>query len=477
MRWKDFCTLSNINILGSDSLTSVHLPSLHQITMEILENRLKRASSVAISTDSWDSNGPYGKVVVIVFHYILHLNGKLQKFVDTLDYIPAPTSHTATMLETLIRSRVDERLLDDTMLSAIVTDNGRNFVAAAELITDNIRCISHTCQLALKELEEDTAVSLVIANIHSIVLSIRKKSALLHKLRSYQQKPLDPILPVKTRWNSTFDMVKRFLKIAPFIKQLFNNIDIEQGLKDLFPTHDDIKRLEMFINVAEDIVKLSTWAEGDFVTISGAAPYLFSILNKFSCRSIDTSILQEQFQFQAKEILKTKFAWLMTVPNAALMASALDPRYGHLEFLTGFEQNLIWDELEREAANLMLGISPIPGLPLMPCITRDDIQRQLLKLRVHFESNLAPLDTDPLEWWSNYRLGEPLLPLVQHLFAIPASSASAERAFSNSGFISGDGRENLNLLHVEQMAVIRSALKNPSDAQEIFAELHKRSEL
>lgn len=315
-RWKDFCVAADLSILGSDSLTTAHLPALHQIVLQTIQERLAHASSAAIVSDSWNSDGPYGKVIVIVFHYILQLlDGRLKKFVDVLDYISAPCSHTAPMISSIIQSRVQERLSEDASISAIVTDNGANFLCAARNLGESIPCVSHTCQLVLQSFAECSEVAEDIKDIHSLVLAIHNRDILLHKLRSLQSKPLDPKLPVATRWNSTFDMIKRFLEIAPEIELLLEDPLVSWDLKNCFPSKESIKRLEMFIDVAEEIVKLSTWAESDSVTISRLIPFLFTIYERLSYHSIDTSVVKSKMQEEALRLLRDRFHWIEEVPN------------------------------------------------------------------------------------------------------------------------------------------------------------------
>lgn len=76
----------------------------------------------------------------------------------------------------------------------------------------------------------------------------------------------------------------------------------------------------------------------------------------------------------------------------------------------------------------------------------------------------APGESDPLQWWSrqeHYRL---LWPLARMFLGIPASNTSAERLFSSAGWLA-DGRENLEITTLEDLAVIRHFLLTNPDQE------------
>ena len=85
--------------------------------------------------------------------------------------------------------------------------------------------------------------------------------------------------------------------------------------------------------------------------------------------------------------------------------------------------------------------------------------------RNHFESTVRPVTENPLDFWSQNceRLGF-LLPLVRTILAIPASSASVERNFSNASFIT-DGRDNLAAETVERLSIIRHHVVGLNDEE------------
>ena len=81
------------------------------------------------------------------------------------------------------------------------------------------------------------------------------------------------------------------------------------------------------------------------------------------------------------------------------------------------------------------------------------------EVRGRFESGTFDADLDPLGWWSSPEQDglSGLKPVVQAILCIPASTAAAERSFSNTQFVA-EGRENLSGETIEHLAVIRDHL-------------------
>lgn len=90
----------------------------------------------------------------------------------------------------------------------------------------------------------------------------------------------------------------------------------------------------------------------------------------------------------------------------------------------------------------------------------DELKRYKGVKRVDFGSDQKTfLNYDPLEWWSeNSRLFPTLWRLAKTYLAIPATSASAERAFSVAGTIVSAKRCNLDEQRVEDLHFVRENL-------------------
>lgn len=138
--------------------------------------------------------------------------------------------------------------------------------------------------------------------------------------------------------------------------------------------------------------------------------------------------------------------YLLTRPNIALLTAAVDPRTGHLSFVSDDVRDDVWTALE----NFLLAEQHAPVVPLddgMPPPPPVDIAQALANVRRVFEATAPddPLDIrkdpnlQPLVWWGKlFAKGgyDALKPLIEILLATPRTSAASERVFSGASLLS-----------------------------------------
>jgi hypothetical protein len=80
----------------------------------------------------------------------------------------------------------------------------------------HVRCLAHILHLAVTDAVQvlrfdnhDTLVGKLRAIVTKIRASPQRMQRFLHLQKAHRDSPLKPILDVKTRWNSTFDMITR----------------------------------------------------------------------------------------------------------------------------------------------------------------------------------------------------------------------------------------------------------------------------
>jgi hypothetical protein len=75
-------------------------------------------------------------------------------------FIPVNVSHTGALLDAVVWGRITETVGANTIISAIVTDNGANFrLAAARLCgsENSFPCLAHTLQLVYYDVQEENS--------------------------------------------------------------------------------------------------------------------------------------------------------------------------------------------------------------------------------------------------------------------------------------------------------------------------------
>jgi hypothetical protein len=451
--WKKLCDKLGIQLCGADVMMSNRLPILHHYVKDKVHQKILKAPAVAVAIDGWDSGS--GKMIGIAFQYILvEADGRLRMHCD-LDYVPTIVSQTGVLLDAVVWGRITNHLGDNTLLSSVVTDNGSNYRSAAKLLCgpeQAFPCMAHTMQLVFSDVQgKNQQLKDDLNNIQAIVTTIRNTQTFRQYLADKQNRnpPLQLVAPVATWWSSTFYMLERFVLLLEPLAMIATERDLWGSV---FNT-TTLDRIRSYVPVLKLLENFTRIAEGDYVTISLIPNLLHSLINEQLSRCSTDSTVIKQLKKQIKESIKGRMEWILQGPSLPLLGAALDPRYGHLSFIEQEVRDLVWDRLAHEGYAEM-NTTPAEDLP---SIEFDDIKYHLEKVRKHFEANIAPVSSDPLKFWQDYKPGNVILPIVQMVLAIPASSAAVERGFSNSGFLLL-GRENLSLDHVEQLSVVRNYL-------------------
>jgi hypothetical protein len=130
------------------------LPMYHKYLMAELRSELKSVESISITTDSTFLTRHQVPYICITGHWI-DQNWQLQSAV--LAVFLAEQSETADFIVCSLRDVLDGQLRLRTKVHCITTDEGQNFLSAAEsmkeaeLVRETLRCACHRLQLMVKK--------------------------------------------------------------------------------------------------------------------------------------------------------------------------------------------------------------------------------------------------------------------------------------------------------------------------------------
>ncbi|XP_017474101.1 PREDICTED: zinc finger BED domain-containing protein 4-like [Rhagoletis zephyria] len=221
--------------------------------------------------------------------------------------------------------------VDKSSIMAVLTDNGANMVAAVKVLfgdgKKHLPCFAHTINLVAEKVEATSGMPELVQKVREIVKFFKKSVLATATLKKAQANPKKVILDVKTRWNSCFYMMQRFVELAPFISPIL--------LKDLYAPHmlsaAELNNIKELLNILKPLEFITRELSGEkYVTISKVIPLI-------NCLVTQVSALEENAPVcaAAKKVLpdqiQYRFGQIEHVPIIAI-STMLDPRFKNLHF-------------------------------------------------------------------------------------------------------------------------------------------------
>ncbi|KAI5350846.1 hypothetical protein L3X38_003737 [Prunus dulcis] len=486
-------------------------------TMKLLDTNRSR---IAITTDMWTSNNQKRGFMTITSHFIddaWHLQSRLIRFI----YVPCP--HTAevladALLECMFEWNLDRKLstltvdncsTNDSMI-AIVLDK----ICSSSLMLDgrlfHMRCCAHILNLVVRD-----GLDVIKKSIEKIRYSVafwlgtqKREEKFLEaarQLRVPTSKMLE--LDCKTRWNSTYSM----LKTAMIYKDVFPRLKHREPLYKEVPSESDwaktkelVDKLAMFYDVT--------------VLFSGTKYPTANLYFKNICAirlAIYDWLSSEQEEVQAMALhMQTKFEkYWDTMHGLMGVASILDPRYKmkQIEFLCPLiysnnaaqeikkYKDILYDLVKEyqsrsQQSQQVQSEFLIPTSSSRPSMPKLDLVKQLdvfvshstthghvkSELDHYLEESLLPRndddDFDILCWWKSNGIKYPTLhDIARDILAIHVSTVASESCFSTSGRIISPHRSQLHSNTVEALmcaydwlwSEIRASSPNENEARRV----------
>jgi hypothetical protein len=247
-----------------------------------------------------------------------------------------------------------------------------------------------------------------------------------------------------------------------FKKKKKNQEDISASIASMRISDEEAVILDQFRKFGATINKLLKTLEGDDHTTIGRLLYVRSELLAYFERgaaAVD-SLHPVITTFCKKAVENCIIKFNNSIDRPALIGAALDPRHHNLKFLPRSDQILCADALSSAYHAMKIeqnDDSPIRE-PLPKRVRRSEVQEfdfdnsqnKDKSTRAKDElTRFAELpdqeDADPLGWWKLHASAFPILStLARRYLAIPASSASSERLFSQLKLTATPARRNMS---------------------------------
>lgn len=208
------------------------LPAYYEEVVVKVEEMLKEAEFISLTTDAWTSNSTQSFMAVTA-HYVSAI---WEPTSILLGCFKVNERHTAENLRNLLLDLVKRWKLERKVVS-ISTDTTANIVAAVRLTGwEHVPCFSHKLNLVIQDSLKN--ILPIIHKVRSIVEHFHRSTTATSNFAAMQttmkpkSTPLRLIMDVSTRWNSTLHMLARIFEVqAPLmacmgILQLENTLNV-----------------------------------------------------------------------------------------------------------------------------------------------------------------------------------------------------------------------------------------------------------
>lgn len=348
-----------------------HLPSRKHFTklmeekyedvVQHVKDSLKTCSKLALTTDAWTSVATEA-YLGITCHFLTS-DWELKSYCLTTK--PLTERHTGQNIATWIEETVENFEISPQKIIAIVHDNGSNVVLAARILEEkhgwtSIRCAGHTLQLVVNNALKQPQISKAVGAARCLVEHFKKSELASTALKNKQNQMGAPehklVQDVSTRWNSTYYMVSRLLEQRWPITATLSDPSITQRAKQSLDLKPDQWIILEELSVALQPFECATvFLSGEsYVTVSALPPIVRGLLK--STQTVFDSTSVKAFQIAAEQEITTRWSADVTVkdefPSKHLLATALDPRFRRLKFLTAEEKFAVHAKVQYLAQNL-----------------------------------------------------------------------------------------------------------------------------
>lgn len=372
-------------------------------------------------------------------------------------------SHTADNLASFLKNTVDEWGLSQR-ITVVVSDNAANIKSAIEKCNwRRLSCFAHDINLIVHcGLDK---IETVVTKIKDIVSYFKRSSHALAKLQEYQKQTGNPIVKLKqdclTRWNSTFDMFDRILRIKePIIATLaiLNNTELNSLTPNEWQVVDKSKELlKIFYDVTVEISAEKNISISKKIIMVRA---MFKVIQTFIN---DTNLPRKVLNIAKtlKEKMRNRFDGIEdNLLNA--QATVLDPRFKKHGFINEEKYNTSISQLRNKLQSRIRTLRTEQSSSSAPQYSNSAIWGDfdksvvnaiggnnstaagIIELDKYLNEQIISRHENPLLWWSERQKVYPrLYEIVKTRLCIIATSVPCERLFSKAGQVITDRRNRL----------------------------------
>ncbi|XP_021203082.2 zinc finger BED domain-containing protein 4 [Bombyx mori] len=467
------------------TISNVMIPTLFNKTKETLKTELLQIENICLTADLWTSRANESYLAV-TGHFI---TDDYELKTCLLDCSNFQESHTNDNIQTVLIVMVKEWNLTNK-INFVITDNAANIQRAISNIGwKHYGCYGHTLNLIVQNaISNDETLQNLLEKVKKIVRFFKSSSTALEQLLKAQTNDQPNCIPkrliqeVPTCWNSTFQMVRRFVDLEQCLRSTVAILK-----KDLpIITNDEWLLLAEIAKILKPFHEATESMSGEkYMTASSVI-----VMTRCLTTACDKLLIEDYCELSKEIIYKLRSGLVMRFTNVERsetfsVCTFLDPRYKLAVFSDENEakntkkrvqdllMGIILQENQESAQDQVhasisehheadkfspwailseiVGQKQTVGTPLSKAIKEID---------TYLKDDVLPVFKGttwscPLEWWRKHKFTYPnLAKLFKRYGNIMATSVQCERIFSKTGWIINDRRTRLSSSKVKQLTFL-----------------------
>ncbi|XP_017471078.1 PREDICTED: zinc finger BED domain-containing protein 4-like [Rhagoletis zephyria] len=319
--------------------------------------------------------------------------------------------------------------------------------------SNHLSCFAYSLNLIVESVYKLESFCALCEKVRNIVKFFKNSVVYSDKLRSSQNcnPPLKPILDVRTRWNSLYYMLDRYVQLAPTIHQIL----VLDSKAPPIPTAQELETITTILEVLKLFEIATKEISGEqFVKVSKVIPIVKTLRAQMRNEMVKNGsnndivnkvkmVLNDQLTIRFKNIeenhihalscvLDPRFkniafsdpcayarclSWLRDMQSHEEVSEA--QKDSDVEVVESPEKNDFWNHIRTLASGREGG--------------RATQQRESISEYIHCK--LLPVNADPLYFWKENKVKYPFLSKTAlRYLVIPATSVPSERLVSKAGF-------------------------------------------
>jgi len=455
--FQEFCeaiyTLGYKHGSANDGCSSIGDLLPHRTTISRAANELKIKNKEAFSQflqsvklrhfsltlDFWSNDVSKDHYITVTIHFIHESN--LHWICLCTRLFNEPKTSAAILL--FLQSLLAEYDINTSECSIVyVTDNASNLIKTLQNDL-HLRCACHCINLAVVKAFDVDAVQRLIQCSKKIVQHFKHAN-----LQSQLRQSLKQDVP--TRWNSIFIMLssiyEQFNDVASILlsrneQSLLTDFNNELA-SNLLPFLSDIK------DCSEEL------SADKYPTLPSVVPWYYKLLS--NCENSNEEDCMGIFKSKFKEELKNK----LHISSFHYIATFLHPMFKHLNFLPKADKKATIADVRKVLVTLgFKNDEDIECEAPAHKVRRNSIlqmfseSKEQDEVQQYMDKPVRNCSTEGLlEWWKKEEEDFPsLFKLSNFILCIPASEATSERVFSETGRTLANRRQNLDPNSLENL--------------------------